>query len=821
MSKSSAHANKEQKPLDINHVIQDIFADKNTFDSKFLKYERLKEEYENEEKNHIYNHYKTFIKITDELKNVQNSVVQMKNFFFEYEALLNSLKMTLKDEEIAKKAQKRKNTINRQIFDFSINDEEDDLDSNEVIEDIKKASNEKKSLNARSAYDLTDQVNEIVDKFDLAIYEKNYNECIKIYRLFRAMKTSKKYSDAIMNYEIRKNIDFHYTRLSESLLSDIFNDTTKNLNDIIKYLIEIGQLHKAKIAVLSLKSKELEKKLRSFAEENRYHDETFFEQIAKEFFDGIIGCFKFIQTTFKDPNQTSSSSSSFSTWVMSELQNFYSIIGPFLFESDDIEIAMEYLKKVCMIFMEKQSEGLSLSIEFQKIALNDFQELLDEVYKTIEFNFRTSVAGEDYNLYSFFPIFNVLEYNIEIIETTSLIDISKKYDPRRSNQQRNSSISLESEIKFAGEKDQFPEEFNQSFIDSKISEILLMTDFSLKFTRSMNYFWNAVFFLIDLSFSVKDVDTIPVLSSHFFSLIQFKLEALFENLFKIYFEILDEKVSKTESQTLAYLTSLFYSKTLAENLDKILYFKFAKMYKKNQSFQIAIGNFTKNFEEAIALHSKINILDKVAPSIVKNINIYTKKEAKIVVEKPTNSFIELAQALEQTNENITFLLGTKNKERVLYHIFYSCFLCIDCTVLCLHSFGRVDEQQQPQQLLDKTVLERLKIDHDSIQMLMFRNSFKLTDCTASGLYQFIYDLNFLSIIYSKLASDIQPQEGKQKLVINTDSLLERLISIYAKDKNIKVEGIKFKRDIFEKALEKFLEEEYQEQKKIIAESKKE
>jgi len=131
-------------------VIQDIFADKNTFDSKFLKYERLKEEYENEERNHIYNHYKTFIKITDELKNVQGSVAQMKNFFFEYETLLNSLKETLKDEEIAKKAQKRKNTINRQIFDFNINDEEDDLDSNEVIEDIKKASNEKKSLGARN-----------------------------------------------------------------------------------------------------------------------------------------------------------------------------------------------------------------------------------------------------------------------------------------------------------------------------------------------------------------------------------------------------------------------------------------------------------------------------------------------------------------------------------------------------------------------------------------------------------------------------------------------------------------------------------------------
>jgi len=109
---------------------------------------------------------------------------------------------------------------------------------------------------------------------------------------------------------------------------------------------------------------------------------------------------------------------------------------------------------------------------------------------------RTSVAGEDYNLYSFFPIFNVLEYNIEIIETTSLVDISRKYDPRRSSQQRISSVSVENNMTFAGEKDQFPEEFNQGFVDSKMSEVFLMTDLSLKFTRSMNYFWNAFFFLI-------------------------------------------------------------------------------------------------------------------------------------------------------------------------------------------------------------------------------------------------------------------------------------------------------------------------------------
>jgi len=44
---------------------------------------------------------------------------------------------------------------------------------------------------------------------------------------------------------------------------------------------------------------------------------------------------------------------------------------------------------------------------------------------------------------------------------------------------------------------------------------------------------------------------------------------------------LDEKVSKTENQALSYLTSLYYSKLLADNLDKILLYKFPKLYKKN------------------------------------------------------------------------------------------------------------------------------------------------------------------------------------------------------------------------------------------------
>jgi len=126
----------------------------------------------------------------------------------------------------------------------------------------------------------------------------------------------------------------------------------------------------------------------------------------------------------------------------------------------------------------------------------------------------------------------------------------------------------------------FFDNISEAYIDRNVGEIIIQTDLDLKLTRSMNYFWNTFFFLIDLAYEAKDTDNIPVISSQFFSLIQFKLESLFESLFKAYFEILDEKVSKTENQALSYLTSLYYSKVIADSLDKILLFKFPKLYIK-------------------------------------------------------------------------------------------------------------------------------------------------------------------------------------------------------------------------------------------------
>jgi len=185
------------------------------------------------------------------------------------------------------------------------------------------------------------------------------------------------------------------------------------------------------------------------------------------------------------------------------------------------------------------------------------------------------------------------------------------------------------------------------------------------------------------------------------------------------------------------------------------------------------------------------------------------------VERPTAPFLELAKSFEQANADFDFLIGPKQKERVLYHMFYSCFLCIDYTVLCLETPPRDEKDQKQAQLFDKAILERFKIDYDSIQMLMFRNSFKLTDCSSSGLYQFIYDVNFLSLLYQKLCQASSPENNSPTLPIKSDSLLERLVNFFAKEKKIKVESIRFKLEIFQKALDEFFEKEYKEQNAIV------
>ena len=51
--------------------------------------------------------------------------------------------------------------------------------------------------------DMEEQVNELLDNFDISIYEKNYKECMRFHEILNEMKISKNFQAIIQKYEIR------------------------------------------------------------------------------------------------------------------------------------------------------------------------------------------------------------------------------------------------------------------------------------------------------------------------------------------------------------------------------------------------------------------------------------------------------------------------------------------------------------------------------------------------------------------------------------------------------------------------------------------
>ena len=53
---------------------------------------------------------------------------------------------------------------------------------------------------------MEDQVFELLDNFDISIYEKNYKECLRFHEILNEMKNSKLFQAIISKYEVRYNI---------------------------------------------------------------------------------------------------------------------------------------------------------------------------------------------------------------------------------------------------------------------------------------------------------------------------------------------------------------------------------------------------------------------------------------------------------------------------------------------------------------------------------------------------------------------------------------------------------------------------------------
>lgn len=143
---------------------------------------------------------------------------------------------------------------------------------------------------------MEDQIIELLDNFDISVYEKNYKDCLKYHSLFNEMKTSQNFQVIIQKYEIRKFLETNYSLMTDMLVNDLIGEKTEyNEKEIIFYLFEINQSEKAKIGYLDKMSKNISNTLKKeLGNEGMLitYDVEFFQKTTTNFLDTIIQAFK-------------------------------------------------------------------------------------------------------------------------------------------------------------------------------------------------------------------------------------------------------------------------------------------------------------------------------------------------------------------------------------------------------------------------------------------------------------------------------------------------------------------------------------------------
>ena len=151
-------------------------------------------------------------------------------------------------------------------------------------------------------------------------------------------------------------------------------------------------------------------------------------------------------------------------------------------------------------------------------------------------------ANDEWNIYQFFQIFNVLDYNIDSNEADHIYDLQ---NPLSRNKSKNSTNKMEenkedeeSDIEskdfsfnkgYSNSKEHSLKELEENKIGVNIYDIIVGRDYELKFSKTMNYFWNSVFYLLGKLILIKSKQS-------FRYLLQF-IRHLFTYLFLSYFYI--------------------------------------------------------------------------------------------------------------------------------------------------------------------------------------------------------------------------------------------------------------------------------------------
>ena len=149
-------------------------------------------------------------------------------------------------------------------------------------------------------------------------------------------------------------------------------------------------------------------------------------------------------------------------------------------------------------------------------------------------------------------ILELLDFNNETFSLNQLIDIGSQ-----SNEFKHTSIDRQSttaaDVTFSAPREFSLKNVDPGYVHLKVYEIVQSQDFEFKFSKSVNLFWNTLFYtlgsafsttgliilvVVDMCYSSLELDTMPVLSSHLYTSMLLRFVDLAVNFWDTYYEVI-------------------------------------------------------------------------------------------------------------------------------------------------------------------------------------------------------------------------------------------------------------------------------------------
>eukprot|EP01017_Pseudomicrothorax_dubius_P032725 TRINITY_DN4310_c0_g1_i9.p1 TRINITY_DN4310_c0_g1~~TRINITY_DN4310_c0_g1_i9.p1 ORF type:complete len:499 (-),score=91.54 TRINITY_DN4310_c0_g1_i9:744-2240(-) len=282
-----------------------------------------------------------------------------------------------------------------------------------------------------------DQVKELVEKLELAVLEKNFEECMQLTNQLNKLKAEGQLNN--IGSVLKAEINQMMRSLVDALTAEIVNMKVDETNSYLQYLLRLGQNTRAQQIFLFAKLRDFDSLLQERLTQDALIDSKF-DFFCQSINDFILATSQSYEQIFKVLTGSSRNDHSalFLTWITKVVEAIYLPLKEYLSqEANIVKMILNFNSFIDSTFVCEKN-GYTISMLFEKLLLRDVEQIVKDHFATYQKSLDHIVNNEEDIITRVFSLENIEKVRFDQIvagiENNRLSEYYYSYEPEPSNE---------------------------------------------------------------------------------------------------------------------------------------------------------------------------------------------------------------------------------------------------------------------------------------------------------------------------------------------------------------------------------------------------